>query len=234
MGRRGLLLRGIVVAVVLGCLVGVAVVASDHPPVPGGSVVSAKLGGPDDEGKVEQDQLVVQLQASSGSCGVERWPVKTGTDTDVGKINLQSTTPTTIASLDALAAPATLPQNNRVAPTETTVFQVSATLTRYKLENDSDYHLILVDGSGHSMITEIPDPACVASSSPLRTSIQKTRAAFDAQFAATTSFQNANIPVTVTGVGFFDFQHGQTGVAPNGIELHPMLDITFSGAPGTP
>jgi hypothetical protein len=28
---------------------------------------------------------------------------------------------------------------------------------------------------------------------------------------------------TVTGVAFFDFFHGQTGVAPNAIELHPIL-----------
>jgi hypothetical protein len=27
----------------------------------------------------------------------------------------------------------------------------------------------------------------------------------------------------VTGVAFFDFYHGQTGVAPNAIELHPVL-----------
>jgi hypothetical protein len=27
----------------------------------------------------------------------------------------------------------------------------------------------------------------------------------------------------VTGVAFFDFDHGQTGVAPNAIELHPIL-----------
>ncbi len=27
----------------------------------------------------------------------------------------------------------------------------------------------------------------------------------------------------VAGVAFFDFQHGQTGVAPNAIELHPIL-----------
>jgi len=27
----------------------------------------------------------------------------------------------------------------------------------------------------------------------------------------------------VTGVAFFDFKHGQTGVAPNAIELHPVL-----------
>jgi hypothetical protein len=25
------------------------------------------------------------------------------------------------------------------------------------------------------------------------------------------------------GVAFFDFDHGQTGVAPNAIELHPIL-----------
>ena len=27
----------------------------------------------------------------------------------------------------------------------------------------------------------------------------------------------------VTGVGYFDFKHGQSGVAPNAIELHPIL-----------
>jgi hypothetical protein len=30
----------------------------------------------------------------------------------------------------------------------------------------------------------------------------------------------------VTGVAFFDYNHGQTGVAPNAIELHPVLDFT--------
>jgi hypothetical protein len=28
---------------------------------------------------------------------------------------------------------------------------------------------------------------------------------------------------SVTGVAVFDFDHGQTGVAPNAIELHPIL-----------
>ncbi|MCU1348047.1 MAG: hypothetical protein JWO56_1077, partial [Acidobacteria bacterium] len=44
-------------------------------------------------------------------------------------------------------------------------------------------------------------------------------------------FQTANVPVQVKGVGMFDFLHGQTGVAPNGIEIHPILSISFtSGA----
>ncbi|HET9096986.1 MAG TPA: hypothetical protein VFN37_10015, partial [Candidatus Baltobacteraceae bacterium] len=48
------------------------------------------------------------------------------------------------------------------------------------------------------------------------------------------SFTNfkSGIVVDVTGVAFFDALHGQTGVAPNGIEIHPVLSIDFvSGAP---
>jgi hypothetical protein len=29
----------------------------------------------------------------------------------------------------------------------------------------------------------------------------------------------------VTGVAFFDYQHGETEVAPNAIELRPVLDF---------
>ncbi len=192
--------------------------------------VSAKQQQLHDNHNAETDH---EALSSSGSCGLERWSVKTGTDTDVGLINLQSTTPTTIASLAALPMPSNLPSNNRIQPTETTVFQLHDTLTEYKLESDSDYHLILDDGSGNTMIVEIPDPACVGSSSPLLPSIQKARSEFDARYTVTSSFQTANVPVTVTGVGFFDFLHGQTGVAPNGIELHAVLDVQF-GNGGTP
>jgi hypothetical protein len=31
------------------------------------------------------------------------------------------------------------------------------------------------------------------------------------------------------GVGFFDYLHGQSGVAPNGIELHPLLSFSLGG-----
>lgn len=178
----------------------------------------------------EVEEVLAAPNSSTGSCGVERWSVKTGTDADAGKVTLQSTTPTTIAGLASLSAPASLPANNRVLPTEATVFRLSATMTQYKLEADSDYHLVLSDGSGHTMIAEIPDPACVGAGSPLAGSIQKARGEFDAKYTATGSFQTANTAVTVTGVGFFDFLHGQTGVAPNGIELHSVLDLQFGTA----
>lgn len=190
--------------------------------------------GVEDDGENDQEALRGNVFSSTGSCGVERWSVKTGTDADAGLINLQSVTPTTIATLISLPMPSSLPSNNRIQPTETTVFQLQDTLTEYKLETDSDYHLVLQDTAGRTMIVEIPDPACVGTSSPLLSDIQRARSEFDAMFTATTSFKTANVPVTVTGVGFFDFLHGQTGVAPNGIELHAILDVQFGSGSPTP
>ncbi|GAA0718190.1 hypothetical protein [Dokdonella soli] len=183
---------------------------------------------------VEHEALMATPSASSGSCGVERWSVKTGTDPDAGLVNLNSPVIQTISYLRSQPAPATLPANSRVQPTESTLFVIDATLTEYKLENDSDYHLVVRDASGNTMITEIPDPACVGTGSPFASYITTARQQFDAKYTTTTSFQTANIPVQITGVGFFDFQHGQTGVAPNGIELHPILDIRFNPGSGTP
>jgi hypothetical protein len=162
------------------------------------------------------------------SCGVERWSVKTGTDADVGKINLSTTTSQLITTMRGWTAPNPIPANNRVTPYETTVWVLDATLTKYKKETDSDYHLVLSDAAGNTLIGEIPLPGCVGTGSPLLSKITSARAEFDAKLTATSSFQTVSIPVRITGVGMFDFLHGQTGVAPNGIEIHPILDIVFN------
>ena len=65
----------------------------------------------------------------------------------------------------------------------------------------------------------------MGSGSPFSGGITASRAAFNAMYTPTGSFQQANVPVTVTGVPMFDFGHGQTGAAPNYIELHPVLSI---------
>ena len=179
--------------------------------------------------------LVVTLLTIPSSmlaqCGVERWSVKTGTDADVSKVNLNAPTNTTITAMRAFTAPNPIPPNNRITGPETTLWVINATLTQYKLESDSDYHLVIQDAAGNTMITEIPSPTCVGAGSPFLPGITNARSEFNARFTPTTSFQTANIPVKVTGVGMFDFLHGQTGVAPNGIELHAVLDIIFN--PGT-
>ena len=50
-----------------------------------------------------------------------------------------------------------------------------------------------------------------------------------ARFHSTAFWQRRKIRVHLTGVGFFDFRHGQSGVAPNGIELHPVLSMRWAG-----
>lgn len=167
-----------------------------------------------------------------GACGKERWAVKTGTDDDAAAV---SPTPvgTTVAALRALPAPApaeieTHP-TQRIAPVETTLYRVSATLVEYRRETDSDYHLVIADSSGLTMIAEIPSPSCVFGG-PFRPAIGQARQAFDTRFPGAerqTSFRTAGVPVTLTGAGFFDFPHGQSGVAPNAIELHPVLAIAW-------
>ena len=168
-------------------------------------------------------------------CGKERWSVKTGTDAGASQIDLTNPKTATIGDLITLQPPNPLPADSRFAPTENTVFVVDATLTDFKFETgstgDSDYHLVLQDDRGNTMVAEIPSPTCVGASSPFAGQIVSARAKFDAQFTATSSFQTANVPVRVTGVGFFDFFHHQHGVAPNVIELHPVLKIEFNPQP---
>ncbi len=165
---------------------------------------------------------------SSAQCGGERFSVKTGSDADVARVNLNSSVATTLAELNSLATPATLPDNNRIQPTETTVWVINATLRAYQKQFDLDYHLQLIDGAGHQMIAEIVYPGCVNPSSPFAAGVARARAQFDAKFKAGTPVKTANIPVQITGVGFFDHFAGQEGIAPNGIELHPIIDIIFS------
>ncbi len=169
----------------------------------------------------------ITLSVAAPTCGVERWSIKVGTDAEANQVNLNSTTPITIADMRGWPAPAPTPPTSRVAPYEKTSWVIHGTLINYKKEADVDYHIVVKDGSGtNSLITEVPCPCC-AIGSPFEPRIDNARTAFDSRLTAQTFFQNPNIPVRITGVGFFDFLHGQTGVAPNGIELHTILDISF-------
>jgi len=170
-----------------------------------------------------------QQQAYGSGCGVDRWSVKTGTDSDARSVNLSHVVPTTIGYLDSLAAPGSLPVRNRIRPVETTVYQVTTTLVRFKQEPDSDFHLVLRDNVGRTMIAEVPAPYCVGSSSPFRARIGAARADFTARYTPTDRMHYVHRRIRVTGVGFWDFEHGQSGVAPNAIELHPVLAVQFAG-----
>ena len=175
----------------------------------------------------------VSLSASFGaSCPSELGEVKMLTDSLASSIKLTQIKNATIAEMRDLKRPSGVTKD-RVSGTETTVFRIKARLTNYKREDDSDYHLVLEDDDGGTMIAEIPSPACVTDS-PVKKQIEASRKAFDAVLHATTKMKDTDVPVVVTGVGFFDVPHGgagQLGHAPNNIELHPVLDIKFEAAP---
>ncbi len=209
--------------------------------------------------------------------GVERWPVKTGTDADVAKVGVNTVNgenlgpgivDTSVEEMLALPRAANMPpvhssftensfyQNRRAGPAETTVWRLKATVTEARIEQDGDYHLVLEGASGKTMIGEIPnpDPAYVKNA-VWRADIKVARDAmnkklggplapvdFDAaEMGPPTKERFENAPMadetaamtkvaasaTIVGVGFFDSSHGQTGVAPSAIELHPIFRIVF-------
>lgn len=193
-------------------------------------------------------------------CGAtERWFVKVGTDPKADQVDLATPIASSVQALNALPSlrdqvPAN--DNKFRLPEETKVYTVQGFLALFKDEDDSDYHLVITDASGKytpggkgtdgeetgtSFIAEIPDPNCTTGAhgdpsvhSVFASQLQATRAKFEAKFPHGKGADTfLGIPVTVTGVAFYDRQHLQTGRAVNGIELHPLIDISFDGV-GTP
>jgi hypothetical protein len=145
---------------------------------------------------------------SAPLCGVERWTVKTLGD----RPSLLPVRPTTIAYLTSRPAPAFLPDTR--LPFEHHVFRVHAFVDFIRPEADEDFHVVLSDTRGRTIITESPAPSCTSGATAYRRRQMAT---------ARAALRTCPGLATVTGVAFFDFFHGQTGVAPNAIELHPIL-----------
>jgi hypothetical protein len=165
------------------------------------------------------------------ACGVERWSIKTGSDSASGGVSLLPTL-TTIGQLVSIAPPSPFPSSGtpRVSGAETTAFALKdVRLVFARLEDDSDYHLVLSDGT-NTMITEVPYPKCV-SGGPWGCLISRARAAVEANIGVSNLMldmgHDHNVIVSVVGVGFWDPEHGQFGVAPNNLELHAILAICF-------
>jgi len=141
------------------------------------------------------------------SCGIERWTVKTLQD----RPPLLRARATTVAHLASLTRPTSVPTTR--LPLERQIYSVLARVTLVRSEADNDLHLVLRSGSSH-MIAEAPRaPFCTAHATAYRKK----------QMRAARGLVRLCARARVVGVAFFDFDHGQTGVAPNAIELHPIL-----------
>ncbi len=173
-------------------------------------------------------------------CGVERWPVKTASDPDAQYLfdsngRLKRPRRKTIVEMLELPFPFPNPRSvprssytRRARPYETTIVAIEATLKAYKREPDEDYHLVIEDDDGNTMVAEIVNLRCVRSRNEIiRQKIEQVREAFDGKFNVTGRYQETNTKVRLVGVPFFDRPHGARGGADNGIEIHPVLQIEF-------
>ena len=90
---------------------------------------------------------------------------------------------------------------------------VTAMLTQYAYERkDGDIHLVLKDtDSGCTLVAEITfaDSALWM--------------AFNRKYDPTEAPKYPHQMVTVSGIRFYDTEHGVTGAAPNEVEIHPVL-----------
>ncbi len=167
-------------------------------------------------------------ETAHAGCGAWRQSVKTMVDPGAGQVNL-APRQGLIGTLRALPAPPHLSSSLGRISAERATYTVRAKLMFAKEEADSDFHVVLADPqNGVTMIAEIPDPAC-AQGSRVQAQISRARAAFIQRFGQPSTTRFKAIPgspmASVTGVLFFDEIHGQKGVAPNGVELHPVLDV---------
>ena len=174
--------------------------------------------------------LVCFYLTSSAQCGKERWNVKTLSDKDTIKVDFTRVVSTTVSIQACLTRPPIIPKNMPRQNTECNVYTIDCYIIEYKRESDKDIHIVLRDlKTNATMVAEIPSPDCPE--------VQKTsrNTKFDELYSwftnnigkPTSKFKTLHQPlrVRITGVGFYDFIHGQHGMAPNGREIHPVLSI---------
>ncbi len=162
--------------------------------------------------------------------GVERWAIKVLTDAAAAQVNYNPK----LTTLDSLIHIPTTPNQNapRMAGIEFQSYVFPCNITIKKNESDNDYHLVLKSGT-ETMIGEVPDPVCSAAASSAHVNEFIAARNWVNTHIGTGAVANVNIaPVNITGVSFVDPPHGQTGRAPNGMEIHPVLNIEFSALTG--
>lgn len=182
-------------------------------------------------------------------CGQERWAIKTLTDSDAPSVGNAAPQNSTVTALIGKTAPAKL-TDTRV-PLEKQRFHLTVLIIGWKIEEatsaenfgknasgsaavpDHDFHIVIADpkNTKNQMIMEVPDPQCEAvCSSKFLSQISQVRNEVSSRLGTPTdTVQPLVTPwlVDVTGPAFFDFAHGQDGLAKNCIEIHPVMEITF-------
>jgi hypothetical protein len=169
--------------------------------------------------------LGVTASVAATECGSERWAIKTLKDRAANDIDFDARR-VTVDHLRNLNNPGVGSDDPRTRPVEFTTYTVRAKLKVTKEEEDSDYHLVIAQPGHkrHTMIVEFPHPGCTHHSLK-RHAMRRARNRLESACGpiGSSDFQRLSGVARITGVGFWDIDHGQTGIAPNAIELHPVL-----------
>ncbi|HXD91581.1 MAG TPA: T9SS type A sorting domain-containing protein [Bacteroidia bacterium] len=180
----------------------------------------------EEEEEEKEGQLINGQQVMCG--GTERWSQKVLVDNLVSTINFTGI-PTTVNSLVNIVTPTPSTTMPRQPGIEDKTYTFTCNVTVKKAETDNDYHLVLSDGT-HTLIGEIPDPVCSAAASSNYVPQYTAARNFVDTYIGSGTYSSVNIAaVQVYGVAFVDPPHGQTGAAPNNLEIHPILRINFIG-----
>jgi hypothetical protein len=135
---------------------------------------------------------------------------------------------TTISALNGVGSHCSALPEARTFTEEFQTYEVIGRIVTVRAEDDHDYHVALADPSdtAATVVTELADPACQgAASSPYRTFLVNARSSFADLLGGRSPNTLVGMLVRVRGVGFFDFDHGQTGRSRSCIELHPVISI---------
>lgn len=200
-----------------------------HPPTlrphkPGDHTDTIPPAAEERNGRIKCVALVALFLLAAAPARAERWAVKTLTDQRWTTVDFHPKQ-TTIRALRAFPVPQGIygpaGRIHRMNPVELTVWRIRARLVSVEREPDGDIHLVLAepDDPAVTMIAEVPAPGQNVTFAAKWRAIR--RDLHNLEFAG-----KLNVLVEVEGVGFFDFVHDQPGVAPSGVELHPVMKLT--------
>ena len=158
--------------------------------------------------------------------GDERWDVKTLTDADAKKVNFKADT-VTVDYLIKIQPDRKIGNKLSRFGVEFKTFVVVCGIREYRREDDGDYHLVLYDlkDTNKTMIGEIPLTFCSSVSKSKYAKKFEQSADYFEQKVMDKKYKTKKGVYKIYGPAFYDKKHGQLGLAPNGIEIHPILSI---------
>jgi hypothetical protein len=118
--------------------------------------------------------------------------------------------------------------DNRAYDEEFRTFEVTGRITYIAHEDDRDYHIALEDpaNAGFTIVAELADILCAgAVVSPHYSALSRADGMWRLLVSDRSPQNLVGSTVTVQGVGFYDFAHGQRGRSANCMELHPIVSI---------